>query len=93
MYEFREFYIPDRMMDGINRYIEHGTKPGSFLEAIITNDLGSAVANADDENIGNIPAYVAYFYNHTPQNCWGNAEKMHNWMDSKWAEQHDKENL
>ena len=93
MYEFREFHIPERMMGGITRYIEHGTKPGSFLEAIIINDLSSAVANADDENIGNIPAYVAYFYNHAPSSCWGSDEKMHNWIDRKWAEQHDEEKL
>ena len=93
MYEFREFHIPDRMMNGITRYIEHGTKPGSFLEAIIINDLSSAVANADDENIGNIPAYVAYFYNHTPQGCWGSDAKMQNWMDKKWAESQNRNTL
>ena len=55
-YTFREFYIPDYMMDGVERYIEQGIEPGDFLSAIITNNLSEAVRRADDEHIKNIPA-------------------------------------
>ena len=80
MYQFREFYIPERMMGGIRRYIEHGIPPGDFLTAVICNDLKEAIGRADDENIKNIPAYVAYFYNEAPAPCWGSIELMQSWI-------------
>ena len=80
-YTFREFYIPDRMMGGLIRYIENGIAPGDFLTAVICNDLNGAVGNADDENVRNLPAYIGYLYNEAPSACWGSLEKMLNWMD------------
>lgn len=79
-YEFNDFYIPDRMMDGITRYIEHRVPPGGFLSAVICNDLSMAVGLADDENARNLPAYVAYFYNEAPSPCWGSKDKMDAWL-------------
>ena len=79
-YQFRGFYIPERMMGGIDRYIESGIPPGDFLTAIICNDLREACSRADDENLKNIPAYVAYFYNEAPTFCWGSEGQMKRWM-------------
>lgn len=81
MYKFREWYIPERMMDGIERYVNEGILPGDFLQAIISNDLREACSRADDENLGQIPAYVAYFYNKVPSPCWGSPEKMKAWAN------------
>jgi hypothetical protein len=79
-YQFGRFYIPDRMMGGIERYIQHGIPPGDFLTAVICNDLKEAVGRADDENIEQLPAFVSYFYNEAPSPCWGSEEKMNDWM-------------
>jgi hypothetical protein len=81
MYAYREFYIPERMMGGIERYINQGIKPGSFLTAVICNDLKGAVMRADDENLPNLVAFVAYFYNEAPAPCWGSPEAMKAWME------------
>ncbi len=90
MYSFRfggrEFYVPDRMMGGIRRYIEHGIKPGDFLVAVITNNLLDSVTLSDDENLVNLPAFVHYFYNEAPAICWGSKEKMDNWVKAKHEE-------
>lgn len=83
MYSFQEFYIPDRMMPGIRRYIEEKIPPGDFLTAVIQNDLSEACGRADDENMRNLPAYAAYFYNNAPMSCWGSKEKMKAWLESK----------
>ena len=80
MYKFRQFYIPERMMGGIDRYINNRIRPGEFLCAVISNNLKEAVGQADDENILNLPAYVAYFYNEAPSGCWGSKEKMKAWL-------------
>jgi hypothetical protein len=81
-YRFREFYIPERMMGGIRRYIDQGIPPGDFLTAIICNDLKEAVSRADDENMRNLPAYVAYFVNAAPYISWGTRAKMDEWLAS-----------
>jgi hypothetical protein len=82
-YDFGAFYIPERMMGSIQRYVELGIPPGDFLTAIICNDLREAVGRADDENMANIPAFVSYFYNEVPSQCWGSRENMDAWMASR----------
>lgn len=79
-YQFRGFHIPDYIMEGIKRYIDYGLPPGSFLTAIVENDLKGAVESADDNNLENIPAFVAYFYNEAPANCWGSPEIVSTWI-------------
>ena len=87
MYRFRGFYIPERMMPAIQRYIKDGEKPGDFLQAVICNDLFAAVGRADEENLTNLPAYIGYFYNEAPAGSWGSREKM-----EAWIEQQNREN-
>lgn len=82
-YEFWGFTIPIYMLEAIKRYIEYGKKPGDFLTALISNDLKEAVGRADDHNVLNLKAFVAYFYNHAPSECWGSKEKMINWINKK----------
>lgn len=80
LYTFREFYIAERMMPGIRRYIEKGIKPGRFLCAVIQNDLHDALSFAGDENLKNLAAFTGYFYNEAPGGCWGSRENMAAWM-------------
>jgi len=78
-----EYSIPERMRGAITRYIEDRRIPGGFLQAVICNNLSEAVGRADDENIRNLPAYVNFFYNHAPSQCWGSPEKMIKWLGNK----------
>jgi len=78
-YRFRQFYIPGRMMEGFRRYFEHGIMPGHFLTAVLKNDLRAACERADDENLVNLPAYIAYLYNVAPHQAWGSPEKVEKW--------------
>ena len=80
-YTFNNWSIPQRMMDGINRYLDYGVIPGGFLQAVICNDLMEAACRADIENRNNLPAFVAFFYHHTPSGCWGSQEKMLAWHE------------
>lgn len=73
-YTHYDWYIPARMGHGIKLWIEKGIYPGGFLTAVIENNLKEAVGRADDENVRNLPAYVAYFYNEAPAGCWGSEE-------------------
>ena len=82
-YSFREFRIRPSMLDAIDRYINDRILPGNFLRAIISNDLRESTGRADDDNLRNIPAFVAFFWNEAPASCWGSTEKMKAWIENK----------
>jgi len=81
-YRFRDWYIPQRMISAIDRYVNQGIQPGHFLTGVICNDLKEAISRADDENMVNLPAYLGYFCNEVPSACWGSEEKMKAWLES-----------
>lgn len=72
--------LPERMRDGIVRYIERGIPPGHFLTAVICNDLKGAFQRADDENTALMRNYVSFFYNYAPGDCWGSKQEMDDWI-------------
>jgi hypothetical protein len=82
-YTFREFHIPEYMFPALRAYVFDGDVLEDFIEAIICNDLYRACETADDENLKNLPAYVAFFYNETPSDCWGSYEAMLEWKVKK----------
>ena len=86
MYTYREFYIPERMMGGLDRWIQHGIKPGDFLTAVLENNLRATFERADDKNSQNVPAYLAYLYNECPADSWGSKEKVAAWQEKKLSE-------
>lgn len=81
VYGYQTYEIPEGMRDGLDLYVKQRIRQGSFLTAIIENNLRDAVAFADDVNMQNIPAYVNYFYNHAPSLCWGSQAKMKKWLE------------
>ena len=82
------YRIPDRMVPGIERYINDHIRPGRFLQAVICNDLKESFGRADDENFENIAAYVAFFYNEAPGDCWGSKQKMESWINNHPTDSH-----
>ena len=79
-YEFQIYEVPAHMREGVKRYIHTRTRPGSFLQAVISNNLKEAVMLADGKNMFNLPAYINYFYNHAPHDCWGSEKEMEAWI-------------
>jgi hypothetical protein len=87
-YRFRDFQVPEHMMQGLSDYATYGYPPGHFLTAVICNDLAEACGRGDDENLRNLPAFVAYLVNECPPACWGSKEKMDRWI-AHMAEQRE----
>lgn len=72
-------YVPEHTRDGIIRWIEFGIEPGSFLTAVIQNDLKNSFGQADQYNAEALQTIVAWFYNHAPEPCWGSVDKFKDW--------------
>lgn len=74
--------VPYYMMDAVKRYVINRIPPGSFLSAVICNDLREAVGRADDENAANLSNWVRFFYNYTPSGCWGSPDNFQRWLSN-----------
>ncbi len=74
-----EHGIPEYMRGGLIRYYENGISPGSFLTAVINNDLKEACGRADDTNIHCLFNYITWFYNEAPAGSWGHPNATKEW--------------
>src|SRR5262245_12000972 len=72
--------IPEKMHHEIHRYIQHGVQPGDFVFAFVSNNLKETFRTADDENKRRIEDYIKFFYNYAPSECWGEKERVDEWL-------------
>jgi hypothetical protein len=72
--------IPPHMMAALRAYLENHEPVGSFLTAVLTNNLFKTCARADNTNIEIIPVYMAYLYNKAPSNSWGSPAAFEAWL-------------
>jgi hypothetical protein len=82
-YVFRGIAIPIHTAEGIDRYVQERIHPGSFLEAVLCNDLREACAHADEDNAVALWAIVAFLYNEIPIAAWGSPEKFTAWLEMR----------
>ena len=64
----------------IDRYVSDRIPTGSFVEAVLCNNLKEAVGRADRENLRDIKEIVQYCYWEIPGICWGSPEAVKNWL-------------
>lgn len=72
--------MPEHMRPGLKLYVERGIPPGSFMMAILMNDLKEACGRADHINRYAIFDIVQVLYNEVPSTCWGSPEKVFDWI-------------
>jgi len=73
------FRIPAIMRPALERYIVTGTAPGTFLDAVLCNDLKRAVLSADTQNIMGLRALVVFLVKQAPPQCFGSPKAVANW--------------
>ena len=75
--------IPPNTQSQIDEYVKQKCPPGSFVYAVLTNNLVNAVAKADDVNILYLRDIILYVYNDIPSACWGSREAVEEWLNPK----------
>ena len=77
--------VPVHMREAISNWIEtasvHPGMMGSFLYALLTNDLMGVYANGDESNIDGMREWVMFLYNNAPSECYGSREKIICWHE------------
>jgi len=82
--------IPEHMRPGVKRYLENGRRPGSFLTAVLENNLVESFARADNINQSQMLVWVNFLYNEMPMASWGSKEKVKAWVKKKKEETNEK---
>lgn len=59
--------IPRTHAGSLARYVLHRVPPGSFLEAVLRNDLFDAIGRGDSTSIRFLPAIVRVVYSYIPR--------------------------
>ncbi len=77
----RDFEIPQHMHDGILEYVLRGRSTGSFLTALIDNNVDQAYSIADTLNKLSLPKWAELFNSAAiPRACWGSPEIRQEWQ-------------
>ncbi len=76
--------------EGIDRFAKYGQRLGSFLYAVLTNNLRESFGRADLENRRDIYEIVSYCYNEIPADIWGSEKEVQAWMDKKQKEREER---
>lgn len=79
--KLEESSVPEHNHDGLVMYLVHGVNPGSFLSAVIENDLAEACARADVTNAGALWNIVFFLYNYAPSAAWGREGVIAKWQE------------
>lgn len=76
----RSTMIPRDTKAGIDRYVDGGVPTGSFLRAVLSNDLFEATMKADADNQLALADICQYIRHYTPHTCYGSPEAVANWI-------------
>lgn len=79
----RHGWIPDGLLLGLSQYVVNHIRPGSFLAAVLENDLRRAVHSADPASADSLLAIVNFLESTIPSNCWGDADVVKVWTSAK----------
>ena len=74
-------HMPANWLDELKNYIIYGLDPGSFHKNLYCDNLAGAAQTSDSFNEWNwIQLFMDFLLTHAPRECWGNNEKVANWM-------------
>lgn len=73
--------VPNNIKSAITAWVFEARVPGSFVKAVLENDLNKAVIGADPTVLPHLKDIVLYMVNEVPALCWGSKEKMSSWSN------------
>lgn len=72
--------VPEHTRGALERYFLYGMEPGSFIKAVLCNDLYSSVSRADTWNKQSLADIVSWIAEHAPEGSWGHPEYYEEWI-------------
>ena len=75
--------IPPAVMRSMKGHVELGSPTGSFVQAVLENNLKEAIGRADEHSYAALRQIVSWMYNEAPSTCWGSCEKVIAWRQAR----------
>lgn len=72
--------VSEHCRGGLERYFEHHIPPGSFLTAVLSNDLMDAARRADSANQYRLFDYCRFLETYAPRSSYGSPEAVQKWL-------------
>lgn len=72
--------VPPRFFEALKRYTLHQLPTGSFLHAVLCNDLFRAMGRGDEEALRCLPDLCKMIWNALPIEAWGSEAKVDRWL-------------
>lgn len=79
MSQSSELRLPEAIQDGLDYYRVDHIRPGSFLSAVIANDLRTAISHADENSMKYL-RHIVSAVERLPESARGSREKIDNWV-------------
>lgn len=73
--------IKDSTLETLYNYVHSGYEPGSFVRAVLENNLSEAIGRADPDNLRALQAIVTFVYMEVPSNAWKSPEAVELWLE------------
>ena len=87
-------YVPEHTHEALMNYFNHCWEPGSFLMAVLQNDLMQASFRADHINRSKIPEIAAWIYHNAPRGSWGSEEVIRGWLGkNEYQQEYEQQRL
>jgi len=74
------YQVPAHLHEGLVAYFVYHRPPGSFLRAVLENDLRHAVQRADPASLAGLSHVVAFVCDATPAASWGAPASVRTWL-------------
>ena len=75
--------LPTHMINGLELYFYDGILPGSFLTAVLENNLVYSFARADMINKAAMENWACFLHWEMPSGSWGSPEKVAAWCEAR----------
>lgn len=72
--------VPEHLQEGLVRYLVYRIAPGSFLLAVLENDLAGAINRGDEASVAGLQALVRFLYHHAPAVAYGGPQIVRTWL-------------
>ena len=77
---------PVHILDSIDRFVRHRIAPGSFVTAVLSNDLAGAFRTADEDSLRGLRDIMWHIHWEIPGNCHGSKSKVEKWLKGQETE-------
>lgn len=71
--------LPEHLREGVRNWIEQGITPGSFLRAVIRNDLQAACLRADEISYAQMRQLIRWLVQFAPSGSYGSDKVFSQW--------------